>query len=568
MSELKLSAELLKLFESFYRRRLAEAGGAQNDKEELAIARDILQAVVNDGLTPTSDGGFSFVRRGARDWSDPTTVQAAQATVREGGESGRKKKKRGKGSPAAPVPTAGGRSKEMLQGLLMMAGVLGLIGWFVWPMLFGGDESQEASAESGAALAAEMAEASEEGPAGNSGDETTGEAGSMPVTAVPTLETEMLADIVDAGGVKTGPVAPRTLEIKGVSFIVQPVRVVAGDWPLPDDPRAVSWVYGTVVNYVLGLEATAENKQLLASLRPGDSMLLRMSTGPTYRFAYVDVVRVAPQASEIFGQSRPGLTLALLGDVEQPARIVIRAVYIPGGVEDRRRANQVEQVSVGMPVPVGEGLWLTCLGSEPKVLPGTPPGYVHLGVNYIVENRSEGGLELATGPFTHHVEADGLSYPAIQSSIVRLAGTYPPLPELLEPGQAVTTTAVYAVPEAAIKKELTWQFAPDPTGQPAVQVTLPPYEGSLVAQVTPKTVNLVEDRLVLTLTVQAPALHGVEITAANIKVEGGTVPVAGNSFPWRLTPGERAEFALSLIPTDSPVMASVLEQGFEIIWRR
>jgi hypothetical protein len=323
-----------------------------------------------------------------------------------------------------------------------------------------------------------------------------------------------------------------------------------------------------VVNYVLGLEATPENKQLLAALGPGDSMLLRMSTGPTYRFAYVDVIRVAPQASEIFGQSRPGLTLALLGDTQQPARVVIRAVYIPGGVEENKEAGSVELSGVGVPVAVTDSLWLRCLGSEPKVLPATPPGYVHLGVNYVLENRDREGVALSSSSFTHHIEADGLSYPAIQTAIVRLAGTYPSLPELLEPGQTVTTTAVYAVPETVLKETLIWQFAPDPTGRSAVRIALPPYTGALVAQVRAKGVNLAETgELVLTLTVQAPSLHPVEVGAADIRIEGGSLPVAGNDFPWRLSPGERRHVSLHLTPLDSPVVVSLLEQGFEIRWR-
>ena len=45
------------------------------------------QGVVNDGLTPTADGGASYVRRGAVDWTDPATLQAVQATTGSGGRA-------------------------------------------------------------------------------------------------------------------------------------------------------------------------------------------------------------------------------------------------------------------------------------------------------------------------------------------------------------------------------------------------------------------------------------------------------------------------------------------------
>ena len=56
VNQLDISAESLRTFENFYQKRVSEAGGAREDHEELEIAKDILAAVVNDGLTPTADG--------------------------------------------------------------------------------------------------------------------------------------------------------------------------------------------------------------------------------------------------------------------------------------------------------------------------------------------------------------------------------------------------------------------------------------------------------------------------------------------------------------------------------
>ena len=567
MSHLNLTADELKLYEEFYRLRLAEAGQIRDDSEELAVARDILQAVVNDGLTPTADGGASYVRRGARDWTDPTTVQAVQATLAGSSESGgRQKTKKQKGRPSTGAPVGGSaRNKEVLQGLGMLAAVLAMAGWFLWPTLFGqAEQSQDNRLENSTASAATRAAAG-----GEAVEYTFEEAG--PVTPAPTLETELLADIVDAGGVKTGPVVPRTLEIKGVSYIVQPVLVKAGNWPRPENPRAASWVYGTVVNYVLGLEATPENKKLLASLNPGDEILLRMSTGPTYRFAYADAVRVSPQASEIFVQVRPGLIIALLGDEGQPARIIIRAVYLPGRSESGGETAAVSLVSLGQTAWIGESLRLTCLGYEPSVPPGAPPGYVHLAVQFVVENRLDDPL--VTNAFAHQVIVAELAYPAIthsgtgQAAVTRPAGAYPDLPASLAKGQVFTATASYAIPEVALKEELRWQFAPDPAG-PAIQVLLPPYQGRLEPTVSVKSIEMrAEGVLAIEFRLQAPDLHALEIGAADLKVEGAALAPAGNAFPWRLGPSERDEFSLLMIPDISPVMVGLLGQGFEITWR-
>lgn len=541
MDEPAITAEQRLTFQKFYRRRIAEAR-VRDDREELAAARDILQAVVNDGLTPTTDGGASYVRRGARDWSDPATVQAARSASDEGGRRGKTKS------------TGPSRSKELVQGLLMLVGVLVLAGWLGWGYLFGGaTEGADSSVEAGQTTTLV--------------DPTGTENASGPTpTPIPTLEAALLADIVDAGGVKTGLVTPRTLEIRGVSFIVQPVRVAAGDWPLPDDARAASWVYGTVVNYVFGLAATPDNKQLLAALRPGDMLLLRMSAGgPAFRFAFVDAVRVAPQSSEVFAQNRPGLTLALVGDTEQAGRIIIRAVYLPGRSETGAgQATTVAALAERVSLREDE-LWLTCLDSRPLVRPDTPPGYVHLLVDYVIDNRLDEPLD--TGRFVHAVEVGDLRYPAGESVAVEGLGSYPPLPDRLEPGRTISATAVYAIPQASLQAERLWRFSLDPAGQQAARFVLPPYPGSLTPAVNVERVGLDRSgRLSVTFAVQAPELAGIEVEAGGISLEGGEVAPGGDSFPWRLAAGERAEFSLLVRPRTQPVRLGLLERGFEISW--
>jgi hypothetical protein len=385
---------------------------------------------------------------------------------------------------------------------------------------------------------------------------------------VPTLQTELLADIVDAGGVKTGLVVPRTLEIKGVSFVVQPVIIVAGDWSLPDDPRAVSWVYGTVVNYALGLEATSENRQLLASLQAGDELLLRMSTGPAYRFAFADLVRVAPHASEIFRQNRPGLILALLGEEEQSTRVVLRAIYVPNTDPDEAVLPVTQGTALGEPVLVNETLRLTCLGSAPLTLPDTPPGYVTVGVDYVIQNVLK-DLPVATAPFAHYLEAEGINYPAIQTLVTRAVGKYPPLPATLKAGEVVTTTAIYAVPEPVLQTGLVWQFAPDPAGGTAIRVALPPYAGSFQAEIGVQDVGLHDDgTLAVKIRVRAPALRGIEVNAADIQVQGGAFSPVGNVFPWRIAAGKTGQFSLLLLPDHNAagLTVALLEQGFELTW--
>lgn len=533
MADVVLTNEDLKIFEQFYQRRLLDEGGAADDATELEIARDILMTVVNDGLTPTADGGESFVRRGAMDWSDPAVIQATQATA--AGNGGRKSK------AAAGIGGKGG-PKELVQGVLMLVAALAVAAWFFWPK---GDGRSEADltptvdpAEMNAAATA---------------------------TPIPTLEAELLADIVDAG-VKTSLVVPRTLEVKGVSFVVQPVKVTAGDWPRPDDERAVSWVYGTVINYTLGLEATAANKQLLSSLGPGDMLLLRMSTGAVYRFAFADMVKVAPQASEVFRQNRPGLTVALLGDEEESSRTVVRALYLPESELGLETTGVTHQAALNEPVVIEDTFRVTALSRQLLDLPGMRlPGYIYLGLDYVLENQ--GSLPLVTGSFVHQVEAVGMSYPPVAvTSQATGKLPYPPLPEMLLAGEVLTTTAVYAIPEAGLNGSLVWSFAPSPEAG-EVHVSLPPVP-PLVTSVTVRNASLQNGILSVTFYLESPA-QDLEITASDVKIEGGTLSPIGNFFPWRAPAGNSREFTLLFSPAASGhgrLVVSFLRQAFEITY--
>jgi hypothetical protein len=520
--DVQLTPEDVAIFQQFFERRLIEAGG-NGDTEDLEIARDILMAAINDGLTPTADGGFSHLRPGATDWTDPATIEATQVAT-------------GKGKRRLPAAGGQSRRRDMLQGLAMFAVAIIALAWFFWPSKDGqGEKVMTPIVEAEAAAL-----------------------GDVTPTPLPTLEAELLADIVDSAGVKTDLVVPRTLEVKGVSFVVQPVRITSGDWPLPDDERAVSWVFGTVVNYVMGVEASPQNKELLASLKLGDELLLRMSTGSAYRFAFLDAMRVAPQASEVFRQNRPGLTLTLLGDEEQAARVIVRATYIPDSELSHGgpTTGQVNMVAIGQTAPL-DTLYLTVRAVQPVALPETPPGHVYLTVDYEVENSGE-DLPLITGSFVHRLEgAGGLTFP-----LAPVTTSGPAIPPVIDAGEGVTATAMYVIPESALGEELLWQFAPVASG-PAAQVKVPPYSGSLAAMVSVDGATLQAGHLAVTFTVQA-TLREVQITPADIMAEGATLDPVVNAFPWQVGAGQTGRFTLVVSPQANPVRLGMLAQGFEI----
>lgn len=530
MTDLILTIDEEKSYETFYTQRRQEAlGELAIPQEELRFAQDLLSAVINDGLTPDSEGGVSWFRKDGLDWTDPAAVEAMQQTM-------------GQGRKRANRAVSGGRSEESLSDILTGVGVLLaliLAGW--WYFIGFGDGTAEADAAADTpTMAAEL-----------DGDATP--------TPLPTLEAELLADIIDASGVKTKLVVPRTLELGGVSFVVQPVKIKSGDWALPDDERAVSWVYGTVVNYVLGLEATAENKSLLANLKSGDEILLRMSTGPAYRFAYADAVRVAPQASEIFRQTRPGLTLVLMGSEDEASRIVLRAVYLPDSELGLSLQTEKPATKLNQAVILNEKLRLIPRKSYPILDPNSPPGYVLLALDVAWQNLSQQLLQPDT--FHHYLEADGLRFAPI--IFENDSQTYPVIDSLLAPNETITTTLTYPIPEPTFREGSIWVFALDAVGIQTARVSIPAYQGRLEPHLKLLAVSYEQTTLLATVEVEVPMTETI-IEVSDLTIEGAIPDHLGSNFPWTIRANEPSIFSLRLRPTAEIIQVKLGEQGFEI----
>jgi hypothetical protein len=301
----------------------------------------------------------------------------------------------------------------------------------------------------------------------------------------------------------------------------------------------------------------------LASLKSGDELLLRTSTGSAYRFAFAGAVRVAPQAAEVFRQTRPGLTLALLGEEGQASRVVIRAVYVPDSELSSPAGPAAQEIQAGQAVVIDAALRLTFLGATPGAPPGTPPGSVYLVVDYAVENVLEGGASLASQGFIHQVvDANGLTY---SSTEIEPAGglSYPALPAQLAARRPVTTSAAYLVPEETLARGLAWRFTPAPGGT-MVQANIAPYAGSLQPQVSVReAARLPDGSLSLSFDVRASDLRPAQVSAAEVEVQGGRL-AAGNNFPWQVPAGTAADFRLWLAPDGQTLTVVLLGQGFEV----
>ena len=127
-----------------------------------------------------------------------------------------------------------------------------------------------------------------------------------------------------------------------------------------------------------------------------------------------------------------------------------------------------------------------------------------------------------------------------------------------------TTTLVYAVPEHALRQEMSWYFAADPGDGEQLEVVIPPYEGLLSPDILVKDVATENGLVVLVLEISA-ALQNIVVKPRDIEIQGGTLSPVGNYVPWRISAGEQDEFVLLLTPDGSGrVVITLLEQGIEV----
>jgi hypothetical protein len=156
---------------------------------------------------------------------------------------------------------------------------------------------------------------------------------------------------------------PTTLRLGGETYAVQSQAVTAdGLWsPQVADEQTAVWVYGTIINYIVGLPASSANRTLLTQLNPGDEIHLTTGSGFDFTFT-VDGRRLVPVSDrQIFAQNRPGITLLLLGDQTDGAdqRLVVEGSYV---VNESTAAGAADVVELGETVQLGD-LQITVTGA-------------------------------------------------------------------------------------------------------------------------------------------------------------------------------------------------------------
>ena len=381
--------------------------------------------------------------------------------------------------------------------------------------------------------------------------------------------------IMDSGTPRPQTTIPISMTLKGLEYSVVPYRIQDdGEWRYPEGQSGTAvWVYGTIVNFAVGLEQTRANLALMDSLEAGDQITLTLSTGAAYQFGFAGRGELASASLDLFDQNRPGLTLVSLGSDRQK-RVVVYGEYI-GPVEGQSGQTTLPTAfAVGEPAQLGE-LRVTVLGTsyvyeDPQV----PEGWAFFLVDFQVENLSQEVLD--PNRFRMGLQ-DGTGKTYSLNLNASQAGLFGFLSLPIPPNTVAQGTAGYLVPAPLQGPTLSWSFSrldrPENVAKVLInfespQETVDPRQ---MAAVNLTGAELSGDRTVLSVwgTVLNNSDELLEVTMQDVKLEGGgtamVLRAADPALPWSIEPNSALSFRLSYQrPTTPMATFTVLNQPFEI----
>ena len=261
---------------------------------------------------------------------------------------------------------------------------------------------------------------------------------------------------------------PKKLYVRDRTFEITPVAVQKGKWPVGAGDGNATWVFGTLVNYLIGLPNNSENKDLLQAVSEADQITLELSDGQTVEFKFDAQQLVSPDNEEIFAQHHPGLTLLLLGD-DGAQRLVVTANYDVNSEANRTVPSNV--VAINTPIEIGDVRVKVLNGRLVENAPGIPVGSAFYLVDFTAENMGTDALNVSD--FVFELMDYARQKYKLSDTASKLGPNPPPGGQLL-PGLSATFTTGFEVPSNITGPILTWIFKPDAAfkGQASVAVPL------------------------------------------------------------------------------------------------
>jgi hypothetical protein len=375
-------------------------------------------------------------------------------------------------------------------------------------------------------------------------------------TSPPTISPDM--SVIQENGVPITAMIPTSIAVgnrQNQPFHITPVMPEDGRWPIPAESDDVAvWVYGTVVNYVIGMPYSNTIESLLAGLTSGDRLTLTLSNGNVLVFSSSQAERVAANDTSPMAQTRPGLTLVMLGSM-QTERLVIRARYLPEEGLTSESGQKVDDLTVKV--------------LDTNIIDTDEKRYVV--VEYQVNNQST----LPVDPDIFNLtlqDGTGLLYqPNAEATAQGQAGA---LDVLIPPGSTVQGSAGYFVPQD-MQPPLTWIFRADPASSESARFVLPyelppPSPPQPNVEITTAFVDNRQNLIVVNGVIRNLGESRLTIEQNNVQLSSSagssSLQTTNPPWPWVVEGGSEQNFELqfSRPPNVQSVLLDILGFTFEL----
>lgn len=259
--------------------------------------------------------------------------------------------------------------------------------------------------------------------------------------------------ILQESGVPLMTTMPHRLEVGNIAYEVVPVMPQQGRWPIPATEQTLAvWIYGTVINYVVGLPYTQAIESTLAGLSSTERITLTLDNGTALVFGSPQAQRIGANDVSPIAQTRPGITVVLLGG-DQVSRLVVQARYLP----EESLVADVQRV---------DGLGLEVLAADRA---GEAGDFSYFVVEFRVYNERDTAVDPR---FFDMVLEDSAGQRYSVHPEATTLGAYGRLEAVLEPGSERSGSAGYLIPNTALPP-LTWIFRADASATHATRFVLP-----------------------------------------------------------------------------------------------
>lgn len=384
-------------------------------------------------------------------------------------------------------------------------------------------------------------------------------------------------DVIIAGVSGSTPISlplmiPTTLRVGGETFTVRPEPVDEdGAWsPDVSEQDTALWVYGSLINYIVGLPNTGENRDLLENLGAGAEIQLVMRGGNPLTFSVTSREMVASNRTDIYAQNMPGITLILLR-ASGGERLVVQGDYVVDPAAADADGGPGNVVELGETAQLDD-LRLTVTGASSLFdRPEAPTGFAFYLVDFQVQNVGAEPIDLSAMRF---VLVDDLGNQYARSGQASQLGANPAPSGTLLPDESRQATAGYQIPVGLSSATLTWVAGREGSSS-QVRVTIPFAGGSenagVNATITLQNAEVSPDgtSLIVAGEIANNGDQPVVVSESQVSLtSNGTLHLmlsTSPAFPWVIPPGQTVPFSVSFQrPASNQAVLTLFNRPFQL----